>query len=232
MTQIKVFWHRLRFECPQARLQAYSGISPSEKGRVDRLIQAAHREQALASFWARRQILAAQTEQKPQDLDYAQGAQGRPSLPGLEFNLSHSEDWSVLAFCRTGPCQFGIDLELADRKVDHRQLAPRFFESREVDSLRAKNWDPTFFFQIWTAKEAYLKSLGVGLHKPLDSFRVAEQGHMLAQVLELQSPQPQSQQHIVQLAPPPHIPQAVAHLVVNTTRIEIISSFFDGHQKL
>ncbi|MCA9781577.1 MAG: 4-phosphopantetheinyl transferase family protein, partial [Candidatus Eremiobacteraeota bacterium] len=58
-----------------------------------------------------------------------------------------------------------------NRRVDRQALAKRFFTQRESELVLA---DPGSgrFFQIWTRKEAVLKTNGVGLRVPLDSFEV------------------------------------------------------------
>ena len=100
---------------------------------------------------------------------------GRPMLEGGEFafNLSHSETRAVLGVSRDKRLKqcLGVDLEWVNRRVDRQALAKRFFTQRESELVLA---DPGSgrFFQIWTRKEAVLKTNGVGLRVPLDSFEV------------------------------------------------------------
>ncbi len=100
---------------------------------------------------------------------------GRPYLPGdnLEFNLSHTHDRAVLALGFSSGLReaLGVDLEWIPRKVDYLQLASRFFTESErlwIGSSRPR------FFEVWTRKEAVLKSSGLGLRVELDSFEVLE----------------------------------------------------------
>lgn len=99
--------------------------------------------------------------------------QGRPFLEDtpLEFNLSHSENRAVIAFAwdRHLEGALGVDIEWSLRRVEREALAKRFFTPEEFDFARH---GPEPFFKIWTRKEAVLKSNGVGLRVPLDSFQV------------------------------------------------------------
>jgi phosphopantetheinyl transferase len=102
---------------------------------------------------------------------------GRPWLKNsqLAFNLSHSERRAVLGLSldpRLKQC-LGVDLEWMNRRVERRALARRFFTDEESRRVMA---DPGSFqfFVIWTRKEAVLKSNGVGLRVPLNSFEVLQ----------------------------------------------------------
>jgi 4'-phosphopantetheinyl transferase len=177
---IELYWQRLAFSSPAEREGAERAISESEKARVARLVTPKLREQALASFWGRRLMLSRFLEVAPASISFDYGPQGLPSIAGQwskgrpVFNLSHSGDWSALAVCwsQEPGFQIGIDLEELNRQADRELLAPRYFHQDEVTALRPSSFGAFQFFQIWTAKEAYLKSLGVGLQKALDSFCV------------------------------------------------------------
>lgn len=93
----------------------------------------------------------------------AASPQGKPYLPEhpeVHFNLSHSGNWVVLAI---GDREVGVDVERTDRAVDRAALSKRHFTPEE----QAR---PEDFFAIWTAKESYLKHLGVGLTEALSGF--------------------------------------------------------------
>ncbi len=98
---------------------------------------------------------------------------GKPYLVGqdLQFNLSHSHQLALLAFCHR---EVGVDVEYTGRPVEYLALARRFFSQQEVELF--EQLDPAAqqdeFFTIWTRKEAYIKALGEGLSHPLDDFSV------------------------------------------------------------
>ncbi len=87
----------------------------------------------------------------------------------IHFNISHSGDWVV---CALSAWEVGIDVEKI-REINFN-IARRFFSVEEVKQLFAlpKKLQLDYFFDLWTLKESYLKTLGTGLTKPLSSFTV------------------------------------------------------------
>lgn len=83
--------------------------------------------------------------------------------PQIYFNLSHTKGMITCAFSKS---KFvGIDVELTTRDINFIDFADSIFsqeESRQLKSL-LKNDSRKLFFKIWTLKEAYLKSLGIGI---------------------------------------------------------------------
>ena len=93
---------------------------------------------------------------------------GKPFLPGVCFNLSHSGPWVVLAL---GESPVGVDVEASRpcRKVE--ALTRRYFSPREqAFVLDPESGCEDRFLQVWTGKESWLKYLGTGLDRPLGSF--------------------------------------------------------------
>lgn len=100
--------------------------------------------------------------------------QGKPYLrerADFCFNLSHSGKWAVLA---CGGSRIGVDIERIVMDEKKEAVARRHFTSGEQDYIfRAEPARQGIrFFEIWTAKESYLKFLGTGLTRPLGSFDV------------------------------------------------------------
>ena len=91
---------------------------------------------------------------------------------GLHFNLSHSEDWALLAVTTAGPV--GVDVEHVRPLRDFDALVERFFSAREkaVFLSLTKERKPDAFFRLWTRKEAWLKATGEGLGGGLDRVEV------------------------------------------------------------
>lgn len=104
--------------------------------------------------------------------------EGKPYLQDrddLYFNLSHSGRWVVIAW---GNCPVGIDVEQLHMDVGKENIARRYFcphEQAYVFSAEGEEREKRFF-QIWTMKESYLKYLGTGITRPLNSFSVLEDG--------------------------------------------------------
>ncbi|MDE5789414.1 MAG: 4'-phosphopantetheinyl transferase superfamily protein [Clostridia bacterium] len=109
-------------------------------------------------------------------VEISYGEHGKPRLTqpeGLFFNISHSGEWTVAAF---SDGEVGVDIQQI-KPVDAR-LADRFFTAEERQALAQSGDSQELFFRLWTVKESYLKALGTGLSRPLNSFtvRFAEEG--------------------------------------------------------
>jgi 4'-phosphopantetheinyl transferase len=118
-----------------------------------------------------RVLLSAQWEMHPRDLALTRDSEGKPRFADMtdrHFNLSHSGSFGALGISRA---PLGIDIECAGH-IDYRRLAHRLFpnEARCLPEQADAIADNLAFARLWTAKESYLKALGCGLSKPLNSF--------------------------------------------------------------
>ncbi|WP_017294947.1 4'-phosphopantetheinyl transferase family protein [Geminocystis herdmanii] len=128
-----------------------------------------------------RLILAKYLNINPQEIVFNYSDKGKPSLnfnihpDKIYFNLSHKNNYTVYGI---GQYNLGIDLEKIDDKVKIENIAKRFFCPQEYEHLTLlKEEDkPAYFFTLWTIKEAYLKSIGLGLSGGLDSIYIEDIG--------------------------------------------------------
>jgi 4'-phosphopantetheinyl transferase len=121
-----------------------------------------------------RQLLACYLPCAPQDFAFHYNEHGKPNLVSpLQFNVSHSNEWAVYAFCLNQ--LIGIDIEQQKESVDGLALAQRFFSVAEYEHLQAlpPPQQSDYFFQLWAYKEAFIKALGAGLSFPLADFTVS-----------------------------------------------------------
>lgn len=150
-------------------------LSADEVTRADRLLRPADGHRFAVGRGRLRQILSRYLTLAPADIALTTLSHGKPVLatPLLSFNLAHSGDLALLAIARSG--DLGIDLEKLQRDFVWAPLAERYFSAGERQSLLAidPEQQPSAFFTLWTRKEAYLKALGSGFHRPLDSFEVS-----------------------------------------------------------
>ena len=105
-------------------------------------------------------------------LDITENEQGKPEIKGLDklyFNLSHSGDWAV---CSVSDSPIGVDIEYVKggalpnvEKILHPYEVETFaFITNPMEKQK-------YFFECWTAKESYLKNLGIGLRiKPTEFY--------------------------------------------------------------
>ena len=119
------------------------------------------------------------------------GGGSSPSRPSTVGPMSHSappersggapsgstrRKGTGLVVCAVGAhAELGVDVEDIRRTVDLDGVARLSFSSAELAAWRALSGAEKIhrFFELWTAKEAYLKALGAGLTLPLDGFSIA-----------------------------------------------------------
>lgn len=97
---------------------------------------------------------------------------GKPYIKGcnIHFSLSHSEN---LVCCALGKSRVGVDIQEM-LEIDFVRICKRFFHRDEIGYImKADLKEKTNkFFEIWSCKEAYIKMIGLGLFKKLNSFKV------------------------------------------------------------
>lgn len=109
----------------------------------------------------------------PRPLRIERHALGKPFFsdhPNIHFNLSHSAGKVV---CAISDQVVGIDIQHETPRS--HSIASRFFHPREVSFLMTldESARQTAFHRLWVLKEAYLKAIGDGLHKPLSDFCIS-----------------------------------------------------------
>lgn len=107
-----------------------------------------------------------------EEIRFVRNEYGKPRLIGRRdfyFNLSHSGDWAV---CVVDTKSVGIDIEKIDYK--NPKIVPEILSPVESDIYKKLGTKEgvTFFYDIWTRKESYIKALGIGLNTPLDDLTV------------------------------------------------------------
>jgi 4'-phosphopantetheinyl transferase len=156
-------------------------LSPEELARAARFHREVHRSAFLTTHTALREVLGAALGRDPARLSFAAGPHGKPELvlpagdPALHFNLSDTEGLGLLAVSCEGP--LGVDVERHREDRSLLDVAERFFSPAELCALRAVDAEGRLqaFHRIWTRKEAFLKALGLGLARELDSFDVSHE---------------------------------------------------------
>ena len=115
---------------------------------------------------------------------------GKPELQdnpqSLRFNVSHSGDQALFAFCLER--DIGVDIECRRPDLDAEKitrLANRFFtpgESQTLNSLEETEKQAAFY-RLWTRKEALLKAIGTGVAGGLAKYEVSVLADEKASVL-------------------------------------------------
>ena len=115
-------------------------------------------------------------------LEIKKGEKGKPYVLNIpaHFNVSHSGDYTVLAISDR---PIGIDLEII--RDFSAILAKKYFNEDELkyisgnSSSRKKSLMQKCFYEIWTAKEAYLKFTGKGIAGGINSLSFSFDGKKL-----------------------------------------------------
>lgn len=109
-------------------------------------------------------------------LKYVFGEHGKPYIKGnpIYFNVSHCGNVILTAFCQE---EIGVDIEIV--REFNSDVPKRFFTEEErqyIDLSADKAEENRRFFEIWTAKEAFLKFCGVGISGGFDFCTADEKG--------------------------------------------------------
>ncbi|MGK0550650.1 4'-phosphopantetheinyl transferase family protein [Enterococcus faecalis] len=97
---------------------------------------------------------------------------GKPYIKGFSniyFNISHSGDFVC---CSISDTEVGVDIEKINTNLDIEFFENIFSDEEwsQVMDKKSNNYD--VFFSLWTLKESYVKKIGRGLSKELNSFSI------------------------------------------------------------
>lgn len=108
-------------------------------------------------------ILAAYTKLDVKDIYFNYQSNKKPYLashPWLCFNISHSEDFAVIAISIN---PVGIDIEYISKDFDFSEMIQEVFNHPEILAISCALEQKNAFFNLWTRKEAFVKALGKGI---------------------------------------------------------------------
>jgi 4'-phosphopantetheinyl transferase len=139
-------------------------LNDAEKVRGNKYIYERDRNRFVVSRGAQRFILSKYLNTHPTLLDFALGDNKKPYIvtndgQGLQFNLSHSGDWILLAVSARA---VGSDIEYVDSTFNYEDILPQHFSEEESAYINQEN-STERFYTLWTRKEALLKATGQGL---------------------------------------------------------------------
>lgn len=160
---------------PEASRRCASVLSDNELQRAGRFVT----EEGKTHFKQRRAFrrycaaLALGTPRPLSQIVFKETEKGRPYLPDLpdvRFSFSSSRFGFLGAWSSTHV--IGIDLEDQTRNLEAAELAGQFFSEAEAKMVKEGSGRARqrTFFQLWSLKEAALKSIGEGLPFGLCAF--------------------------------------------------------------
>ncbi len=143
-----------------------AGLDATEQARAASYVRPQDGARFSASRAVLRLILARYLGCAPGRLEFLVGPSGQPWLAGHEirFSLARSGGLALVAVS-SGPV--GADLERLEPRRGLADVAAARFTAPEAACIAAgcaARTSPTrSFYRHWTAKEAYLKAIGIGL---------------------------------------------------------------------
>lgn len=154
-------------------------LTPDEKQvKIKRYLKFEDAQRSLVAEILVRYIIQNKLGIRNRDIVVAKNQFGKPYLVNVDnfhFNISHSGNWVV---CAIDDFSIGIDIERI-QAVD-LSIAKRFFSEEEYIDLLEKpvSCRTSYFFELWTLKESYIKADGRGLYLALNkfAFRVYDNG--------------------------------------------------------
>ncbi|MCL1048525.1 4'-phosphopantetheinyl transferase superfamily protein [Shewanella abyssi] len=167
-----------------------SWLPQDEIDKVDRYIQQSAKTQGLMVRGYLRALLSNHGQFQPDEWQFEYGDKGKPRLTaaqyersGIDFNLSHSGDWLLLAIhqqplLNKAPStveptiELGVDIERCRKSTNIHSILNHYFSKPETAALLAlpSELQRDRFFDLWALKESYIKAKGLGLALSLKSF--------------------------------------------------------------
>lgn len=117
-----------------------------------------------------RKLLAQYMNISEETVVISKGRYGKPYIDNevsIQFNISHSGKMVLAAVSRE--IIVGIDIEKISQLPEYISLAEHYFTVNEWKNIAAAD-SIELFYDYWTAKEAYVKAVGMGLSKDFRSF--------------------------------------------------------------
>jgi len=147
-----------------------SYVSNEKKERIKKFPKYEDAQRSLIGDILSRRIICDSLCIKNNDIVFEQNEYGKPFLKHIKdfhFNTSHAGEWII---CATHNLPLGVDVEhIQPIEFD---IAKRFFSKEEYIDLM--NMDSlhrlSYFYELWTLKECYIKAEGKGLSILLNSF--------------------------------------------------------------
>lgn len=163
-------------------------LSAEELKELSLMSLESRQKQFLTSRWILKIVLSELLKLPAKDILFTKGALGKPmlanpeasSLP-LDFNISHKTSISLIGLTNQG--QIGVDVEELEGTAKAMRIAERYFHAQELEWIQQGKTQETQesgglslsmqnkrFYQIWSMKEAIIKTVGGGVFRNLNEF--------------------------------------------------------------
>ncbi|RNL52567.1 4'-phosphopantetheinyl transferase family protein [Pedobacter jejuensis] len=143
-------------------------LTADELTKASKFKQARDTKRYVIGKFYSKMILAKMINKKPADIHFQFNEYKKPYINNINFNISHSGDYVVLAI---SPYAVGIDIEAINPVLDYQELIHQCFKEEEIKRIT----DLDSFYLFWTRKEALLKATGEGLTDNLPTINCTEE---------------------------------------------------------
>ncbi|GAB3646429.1 hypothetical protein GCM10028791_06580 [Echinicola sediminis] len=143
-------------------------LTPQETKMMKKLKKESERLQYAISKGFLKFLLSKYLNCPPSDLEISYGMNNKPFLKDnrdLYFNISHSHDWVIFAFCSE---ELGVDIEFIDSRIDFMPLIRNHFSGPETNFIESSYSPRHEFFKLWTRKESLLKATSLSMTENLN----------------------------------------------------------------
>ena len=145
-------------------------IDREKQERIRHFLRQQDKQRCLFAELLARVMLLETRSLSNADISFASEPYGKPvwlDEPRVHFNTSHAGDWIA---CIVDEQEVGIDVEQIG-PVD-LSLSGNFFSGVEHVDIISHHQPVERFFDYWTLKESYIKFIGSGLSRALNSFSI------------------------------------------------------------
>ena len=154
---------------PNGLIRAKKNLNDEDIQKANKFIFQEDRERCMIVYATVKIVLGTILAIETSQLSFVRNSFGKPFLQGhlIHFNWSHSGRYALLGVHPTHP--IGVDIE----KIRQSIFLDDFLHPLErewVDQLPESRSDK--FCQLWAAKEAYVKALGIGLSQAIPRLEV------------------------------------------------------------
>lgn len=156
--------------------RSFESLDPRRQEEIERFRFWPDAQRSLVAELLARAVIGRRLGRSNAEITFIRGANRKPRLEragGFEFNLSHSGRWII---CASAFSPVGVDVErIGSFAWDDIEEALSAEERARLDPTADSAWRAAFTV-LWTAKESYLKALGVGLDVPPSELTVEIDG--------------------------------------------------------
>ncbi|MGF7047403.1 4'-phosphopantetheinyl transferase [Paenibacillus sp. DS2015] len=165
--------------------QMLTYVSDERRKKTERFMFYKDRLRSVISECLVRAVIGQRIDPVTVPIMFNVGPYGKPfveEMPEFHYNISHSGTWVV---CAIDSQPIGIDIE--EIKPTNTDLSRLVFSDEEKATVEAITGDEQlhYFYDIWTLKESYVKTIGLGLSHPLQSFSFQLHSEGTARILPL-----------------------------------------------